>query len=145
MGTTKKTAKNPEKTMNSEAVLENTLLSPSSFRSTKPLMFIRYLSMSVGAIIAIFFVVQMLKLPEKMHLSFPQQVSAIMQKTVDKPAPVSAKSNQSSQAQVQYAKAINWLNEGKEELAKNELKSIIDKYPNFKPAKESYAALMARE
>ena len=148
MGTTKKTEKNQEKTINSEAVVENTLLSPSSFRSTTPLIVIRYLSMSIGAIIAILFVVQhfqMIQFPEKMHLSLPQQVSTILHKVTNKPAPITEKSHSSLEAQIQYAKAINWLNEGKEELARNELKSILDKYPNFKPAKESYTTLIKNE
>ncbi|MCR9192492.1 MAG: hypothetical protein NXI01_07510 [Gammaproteobacteria bacterium] len=47
------------------------------------------------------------------------------------------------QAQSQYYIAMNLLNEGKETLALESLKEIIEQYPDFTPAKNVYSMLTA--
>lgn len=47
-----------------------------------------------------------------------------------------------SLVQIQYYDAMNLLNEGKEDQARQDLKSILDQYPDFEPAKKAYAMLL---
>lgn len=134
-----------------ESTVRNRTLSQSFFQGPRKAMLIWYLPIGLGISITLLFIAyhfQILKFPQEISANAPQQTTSIVKVSPaiqqEKALTDKVKYSELSEAQMQYYKAIKLLNQGNEEQAVTVLKSILEKYPDFLPAKESYTMIVER-
>ncbi|MDP3705324.1 MAG: hypothetical protein Q8R24_05385 [Legionellaceae bacterium] len=152
------TLNNLKHNSNKESVLLNPSSSRSSFESdhkARSLQNLLIILMSTGIIVTLFFIAYHFQFSKYYHASqefisnksawLTSSANSVKQKiafnktsiTIAKPANIPV-----SLAQIQYYDAMNLLNEGKDDQARQDLKAIVDQYPDFDPAKKAYAMLV---